>query len=122
MNSIGHNSDKRTGRPRKAVGERRDAHLPNVRVTAAERRHIEAQAAQAGLPLVEYCRRVIFSHRVAPKASSVDQRLVLELNRVGVNLNQIARIVNTDNAAPPEFPEVLADLRAILDRIAADGS
>lgn len=113
---------KKTGRPRKAADERRDAVLPPVRVTFAERQHIEAQAARAGLPLVEYCRRVLLRRTVKARMSEADEAAILALNRAGVNLNQIAARVNMTGDLADDFGAVLVELRAAIQGIVADGS
>jgi hypothetical protein len=109
-------------RPPLRPEERRDDRLPNLRVTAAERALIEEKAAAAGLTLVEYCRRAIFKSRIAPKRGNTDQALLVELNRVGVNLNQIAHRVNAGRSLSPEFPSVLDEVRAAIKKVLADGS
>jgi hypothetical protein len=93
-----------------------------LRVTAAERALIEERAAAAGLTLVEYCRRAIFKSRIGPKRGTPQQRLLVELNRVGTNLNQIARHFNAGRDLPPDFPDVLAEIRAAVRKVMADGS
>ena len=109
-------------RPPLRPEERRDDRLPNLRVTAAERALIEDKAAAAGLTLVEYCRRAIFKSRIAPIRSTTDQALLVELNRVGTNLNQIARHFNAGRGLPPDFPDVLADIRAAVQKVLSDDS
>lgn len=109
-------------RPPLRPEERRDDRLPNLRVTAAERSLVEERASAAGLTLVEYCRRAIFKSRIAPKRGTVDQALLVELNRIGVNLNQIAHRVNADKGLPSDFPYVLAELREAVQKVVADGS
>jgi Mobilization protein NikA len=113
---------QRLARPPLRPEERRDDRLPNLRVTAAERALIEGKAAAAGLTLVEYCRRAIFKSRIAPKRGSTDQTLLVELNRVGTNLNQIARRVNAGRDLPPDFPDVLAEVREAVRKVLAHGS
>lgn len=104
-------------RPPLRPEERRDDRLPNLRVTASERALIEERAAAAGLTLVEYCRRAIFKSRIAPKRGTVDQALLIALNRVGVNLNQIALKVNTGRSLPPDFPIVLDEIKALIRKL-----
>jgi len=106
-------------RPLKAPDERRDERLPAPRVTAAELGHVEAQAAAAGLALAEYVRRSVLGQRVGPARTAADDRLLLELNRVGVNLNQIARALNSDRPEQGDLAATLAELRAVLARAAA---
>ena len=82
----------------------------------------EDKAAAAGLTLVEYCRRAIFKSSIAPVRTSTDQALLVELNRVGVNLNQMARRVNAGRDLPPDFPDVLAEVREAIRKVLAHGS
>ena len=114
---------RKTGRPRKAAAEQRSERLSGITLTTAERQHVEAMAARFGLPVMEFCRRVILSGRVAAApARQESRRLLVELNRVGVNLNQIARAVNRGRDLPADFPAVLAEIRAVIAEVADDGS
>lgn len=109
-------------RPPLPKAERRDDRLPNLRVTAAERALVEERAEAAGLSLVEYCRHSIFKTRIASKRGTIDQALLVELNRVGVNLNQIARHFNAGRDLPPDFPDVLAEIRRAVQKVLSHGS
>ena len=112
----------RTGRPRLATGEARSASLPPVRVTAAELAHVQEQAARAGLSLTDYCRRVVLRHHVAPAITDTDEAALADLNRIGVNLNQLARRANASGKIPPHLAEVLAEVRAVVEHIAERGA
>lgn len=109
---------RRPGRPRKAPAEQRDERLPGVRVTAAERVTVEEQAARAGLPVSDYCRRVILRQRVAPAVTDTDAAALVELNRVGVLLNQLAKRINAGGAIPPQLADTLDQVRAAVERLA----
>ena len=104
-------------RPPKAPDERRDARLPGPRLTAAELLHVETQAAAAGVGLAEYVRRCVLGRRVDPARPVADDRLLLELNRAGVNLNQIARALNADRPERADLAATLAELRDVLARV-----
>lgn len=110
------------GRPPKAHDERRTDRLPAPRVTAAERVFIEAQAAAVGLPVSDYIRTVALSRRIVSRRSSADERLLLEINRIGVNLNQIAARVNFTGDLADDFADTLAAIDEAMSRVAADGS
>lgn len=110
-------------RPKKAPDEKRSEQLPPLRVTAAERVFIEEQAAIAGLDSVsDFIRRRALGRRVEPARSAADDALLVELNRVGVNLNQIARALNSDRPERAELSDALATLQDVLAKVAANGS
>ena len=102
-------------RPKKQSHERRSERF-NLRYTLAEIEHIRAQAAAAGLEPHEYVRRRSLGHAVPPApARSSDPALISELNRIGVNVNQLARAVHRGSAFTEFWREIgdeLADLRA----------
>lgn len=109
-------------RPLLPPHERKDDRLPNLRVTSAERAMVERSADDAGLSLVEFCRRSIFKSKVRPPMAKSDAAILAELNRIGVNLNQIARITNRGEKLPSNFSAVMTDLRRAIARIAGDGA
>lgn len=110
------------GRPRKAPDEQRSESLPAVRVTAAERVFVEAQAAEAGLSLSDYCRRLILRRAIGPARSTSDEAALVALNRVGVNLNQIARHANAGRALPAQLDDTLAQVRDAVAKVVGGGS
>lgn len=111
----------KTGRPRKAEGERRDANLPPVRVTAAELAHVEEQAAAAGLPVSDYVRRRALGGRVVARQTATEARALDELNRIGVNLNQIAHAAHLGKPLEGKLADALHQLQAQLEKVARDG-
>jgi hypothetical protein len=83
------------GRPRKDEQERRSDHL-NVRLTIVERATLDAEARRLGLPVSSYVRRLIGKRRPveAGHVPAVSGAAITALNRVGNNLNQLARHAN----------------------------
>jgi hypothetical protein len=84
-------------------GEHRTSAI-GVKLTPAERQELEAAAAARGEGLSEYIRELCF-RRSAPAVGGVSRNadaraLAHELSRVGNNLNQLARIANTNKATP----------------------
>ncbi|SMH26053.1 plasmid mobilization protein [Mesorhizobium australicum] len=110
------------GRPTLAADERRDDRLPGIRVTAAERHHVELLAERAGVSVAEFCRRAVLGQRMPQRRAQADAVALVELNRAGVNLNQIAKRVNAGRDLPPDFPQVLAEVRSAVAKVAGDGS
>lgn len=110
------------GRPRKEEHERRTASI-RADLTEAEKVYVQEQAARAGLSEAEYTRRRVLGYAVVSPAASrrADPALITELNRIGVNVNQLARAVHTDRAFIRYWREVGAELRAVLERVVRAG-
>ena len=98
-------------RPRLGEEHRRTRTL-GVRLTASEAEALSEQARSARLSLGAYVRRRALGQRVSV---SEERRLgageLRELNRIGVNLNQIARLLNSGAARAP------AGTRAAVERV-----
>ena len=106
-------------RPIKEDGEKR-SQLMQMRMTLAEREYVRAQAERAGLTPAEYMRRRALGHAIPPApARSSDPALVSELNRVGVNVNQLARAVHRGSAFADYWQEVGEELRGVLGKVMA---
>lgn len=104
-------------RPRKDEHEKRQAHLPPVRLTEAELITIGDQARAAGLSLSDFARRRLLGESVTPRPSAADARLLSELNRCGVNLNQIAHRLNRSQDLRYDLSAVLAELSRVLSLV-----
>lgn len=109
-------------RPRKMPDERRDARLPAPRLTSAELAFVAEQAEAAGLDMAEYVRRRVLGQTVAPAQSLTDARMIYEVNRVGVLLNQIARAMNSDRPERHDLADTLHETRAALSMVLAHGA
>ena len=107
------------GRPTKPDGQARTLALPSIRVNPIELSFIEAQATTAGLPVSTYVRNVLTQRRVAPAKTSIDDRLLLELNRIGVNLNQQTAHSNAGRHSPDMVAQTLTELRDVLAKVGA---
>ena len=110
-------------RPKKQPHEKRDQRY-NLRFTSAEMAHVQLQAAKAGLNLHDYARKRILGAPVAITSSyRTDPALISELNRIGVNLNQLARAVNMDREFEGDWGQLAIELRRVLTLLMArDGS
>lgn len=81
-------------RPKKEPSEKRDQRF-NLRFTLAEIEHLRAQAQAAGMAPHDYARERVLGHRIVPAGDrQMAASLLSELNRVGVNLNQVAKHMN----------------------------
>ena len=81
-------------RPELQEHERRTARLPAPRVTMAELAHVQEKADTAGIALSDYIRTLALFEEVKPPKTKSDALMLTELNRIGVNINQIAHAAN----------------------------
>lgn len=90
---------------KKGRGDNRRTEVLQCRLTPAEKRQAEAAAAAAGVRISTYARACILSagqpagpikdpSTRSPRTQARDE-LVKQLNAIGINLNQIARVANT---------------------------
>jgi hypothetical protein len=105
-------------RPLKQTEEKR-AERFNLRFTLEEAERLKTQAATAGIPPHEYARRRVLGFQVQPPPQKADAALVSELNRIGVNVNQLARAQNGGREFRGDWQDVERDLRSILEKVAA---
>ena len=103
-------------RPSKKVHERRDRTL-GTRFTPAEAAYVETQAAAAGLTLSDYLRTLALTEQVKPRKSKLEASFLVELNRIGVNLNQIAHAANTGRTTEHILRAAIGDLGKIMKRL-----
>lgn len=92
----------------------------NVGLTDDEFAALHRAARLAGMRPVDYGRSLLFARRVpsrrlAEATPHLDPLLLLQISRIGNNLNQIARRLH-DLAlpVPDELPGLLAEVRRIL--------
>ena len=108
-------------RPVKQSDEKRTEQL-NLRLTLAEVEAIRSEATKAGLPVAEYVRRRSLGYQVPSAAArSSDPALVSEINRIGVNVNQLTKAVHMDDHRSPftaEWRAILSELRQVLTKVA----
>ena len=83
-------------------------------MTAEEKKEIAAKANQAQMSLTDYL--IECSRKTTIKVTDLSAILV-ELKRIGNNLNQIARRLNSGGHLPPDFTEVVEGQRKIYDLI-----
>lgn len=103
-------------RPKKADQERRTEQTKE-RWTLAEIEHLNAQAKRCGLTRAEYIRRRSLGEPIRAKSDSADPALVVAINRVGNNVNQIARSVHRGSDFQQYYREVGEKLHHVLDLV-----
>jgi len=99
-----------------------------VRLTADEKRQLDALAGDRGLRLAAYIRVTLLGGPAPPPRP--DPVLVPPINRdafrhlaqVGNNLNQIARRLNREDGDDPASTEILATIRELIRLVRTIGS
>lgn len=103
-------------RPRKDPAEQRTETL-GIRLTPAERLQLDQAASAAGLTPSEYARRLALQGRVAIRQSrALDPAVFEELRRIGVNLNQLARVANSSGQVPAGLAAACEAVERVLVR------
>jgi hypothetical protein len=103
-------------RPKKSEADRRTC-LAQFRQTPAEELTAHMNAAAAGLTPAEYYRRRSQGLVVAPPAARADATLLRELNRIGVNVNQLAFAANADREFKGDWQALRDELARVLDKV-----
>lgn len=81
---------RRGGRPKKTEAAGRASRV-HVLLTATEKARVREAARQGGLSISEYVRRRTLGRAVTSRMDADAER---QLRRIGVNLNQLARVAN----------------------------
>lgn len=112
------------GRPTTTTSERRNE-VATVRLTLAERAKLDARAAALGLRVSDFIRAAALDS-LPPKlakatrssSGTLSRDELRELNAIGVNMNQIARVLNTGSGREIEddLSEAIGRLETILAR------
>ena len=84
---------KRKGRSKEKTTPKLDDRF-EVRLSKADHHYLTKKARKAGLTKSEFVRRAVRGLEVKEGPTADGQRLIQELNRIGNNLNQIARVAN----------------------------
>lgn len=104
------------GRPKKELTSLKIIQV-NIRMTVDDYIKISDNAETIGLSVAEYVRRKT-TERSLPKkrVSPLDRKFFVELSRVGNNLNQLAKVVNSGIRDPFSIHKQIEEIRAYTSR------
>ena len=104
-------------RPKKTIEQIKIFQI-NFRVTLNEQMQLESFAKNYGLNVVEYVRRRALQKQL-PKFTmpGLQRDLLIELSRIGNNINQMSKKANQDNPNLRGFEEDLLNLNKKLNEI-----
>lgn len=104
-------------RPVKNKANRLNRHLPPVRCTEDEYAMIQSKAAQAGITVSEFLRRMALRGQITIRRSTYGPAVAEQLRRIGVNINQQTKRFNSTDEMPPELYRLWQKLDVILNEI-----
>ena len=93
-------------------------HMVSVRLTDAERRKLSQICAVSGLPVSTVLRQLISGVTIRQRPPKELHDLYAEINRIGTNINQIARKTNAGFATKDYMRELLFLMKAIEQKMA----
>ena len=107
-------------RPRKTIEQIKIFQI-NFRLTLNEQIQLESFATNYGLNVVEYVRRRALQKQL-PKfvMSGLERDLLIELSRIGNNINQMSKRVNQGNPNLKGIEDELMILKAKLNEIKSE--
>ena len=91
----------------------------NVRMTVEERSRLEGMAKEAGLTRSDFVRACVSGKEIRQRQGAEIGQLYTEINRIGNNINQIARSVNAGIADAKDAREALFLLRRVYELMEA---
>lgn len=106
---------KKIGRPIMDEHEKRSETLA-LRLTLAEKTILEKQAANAGISLAAYVRRLMLNARVPTSSGIHDAALLTELNRLGLEFNRVAS-AGLEGCDPQRLDAVLVKFNETLTHV-----
>ena len=96
----------------------------SVRLNAEERKKLDALCRASGLSVSTLVRKLLDGAQIQQNNAADYKALYTEINRIGNNINQIARSVNEGVASPETAAQAVFLLRKVYDLMerAADAS
>ncbi len=82
-------------------------------LTPAEKADWKTKAAAAGMNLNQYIRHCVARRRIAPAQPTVNYQTSAQLGRIGNNLNQQIKAMNSALACGQELPNVLEAMQVV---------
>ncbi|PIB27554.1 hypothetical protein BFP77_11740 [Maribacter sp. 4U21] len=102
------------GRPKKEFNSLKIVQV-NIRMTVDDYIEVSEKAKTIGLSIAEFIRRKV-TEKCLPKkrVHPMDRKLFVELSRVGNNLNQLAKFVNSGIRDPYNIHKQLEEVKTLL--------
>lgn len=93
-------------------------HMVSVRLTEVERERLRQLCTISGLPVSTVLRQLISGVTIRQRPPKELHDLYAEINRIGTNINQIARKANAGFATKDDMRELLFLMKSIEQKMA----
>ncbi|MCQ2979664.1 MAG: MobC family plasmid mobilization relaxosome protein [Clostridia bacterium] len=101
--------------------DKRD-HRINVKINSLERKMIEENMKATGYTNISsYARRMMIDGKVEVTTSKVDDTLIYEVNKIGNNINQIAKQLNSSfGVRTDDVKEIKSEMKKLWQLLSAN--
>jgi Arc/MetJ-type ribon-helix-helix transcriptional regulator len=99
------------------MNDEKRTELVSFRLTPSEKDKLDNLVSEYQVKNVsDFIRQIILTGKFkTTKQAQNDERLLYEINKIGINLNQIARLCNTRGSVDAKILKVLAKIEEKLD-------
>lgn len=91
-----------------------------IRVLPEEKKLLEEKSKFCNLSKTEYLRKVIRENVIIIENNQEKKKYLYELNKIGVNINQIARVVNENGNIDDEDMQKVLEYMKDIKKIVSD--
>lgn len=104
--------------PERVLSKDLSHRFPSVRCSANDLLIIRSKAAEAGVSVSAYIRTMCVDGTVTARMPMADLDLIIQLRRIGNNLNQLTKHTHARGGEnPAQLVSVLSELERILQRV-----
>ncbi len=101
-------------RPKKEFHSRKSVQV-NIRMTVQEYLRVSTNAGTLGISITDYIRKTCTGKSLpTKKVNPLDRELFVQLSRIGNNLNQLTRVVNSGIRDPFSISKQLEEVKILL--------
>jgi len=102
----------------RAISDDLSHRFPSVRCSERDLLIVQSKAAEAGVSVSAYVRTMCVDGTVIARMPKTDLDLIIQLRRIGNNLNQLTKRTHARGGEnPAQLVSVLSDLERVLQRL-----
>lgn len=81
---------------------------------------LQFKSNQLNLSLSEYCRQMLKNGKVIEKSNNNNVQIIYHLNKIGNNINQIARFTNQNKYIDIQVYNLLVEIKSYIENLTND--